>query len=207
LTRIKGVIFDLGGVVVEWDPMLLYRKLFRDEGGAADFLARIGTPEWNEKQDAGRTLADGTAELLARFPGWEKEIHAYYGRWIEMIGGLVPGTGAVIRELKAAGVHVFALSNWSRETFPQVADRFEELRLFEQIVLSGYHGCAKPDARLYRIALERFAMPAQSLVFVDDSPRNVAGAEAAGIRALLFTGADKLRSDLCALGLPLAHDP
>lgn len=207
MTRIKGVIFDLGGVVVEWDPMLLYRKLFRDEGGAADFLARIGTPEWNEKQDAGRTLADGTAELLARFPGWEKEIHAYYGRWIEMIGGLVPGTGAVIRELKAAGVHVFALSNWSRETFPQVADRFEELRLFEQIVLSGYHGCAKPDARLYRIALERFAMPAQSLVFVDDSPRNVAGAEAAGIRALLFTGADKLRSDLCALGLPLAHDP
>jgi 2-haloacid dehalogenase len=201
--RIEGVIFDLGGVVVDWNPTHLYRKLFADEGAATDFLANICTPAWNEKQDAGRPLSEATAELLALHPKWEREIRAFYDRWIEMIGGPIPGTLQVIRDLKAAGVRLFALSNWSAETFPQVIDRFEAFALFEQIVVSGQHGCAKPDARFYAIALERFGLPPESLVFIDDNERNVAGAEAAGIRGLPFTNAGQLRRDLAALGVPL----
>lgn len=204
MAEIRGVVFDLGGVVVEWDPMHLYRNVFRgEEAKAADFLAHICTPAWNEKQDAGRPLDEAAAELVARHPEWEAEIRAYYDRWIEMIGGPVPGTREVMAELKAAGVRLFALSNWSAETFPRIAERFEELAMFEQIVLSGEHGCVKPEARLFRIAIERFAVPVRELVFVDDSLRNVAGAEAVGLRALLFRDAAKLRSDLAALGLPL----
>jgi len=200
---IAGVIFDLGGVVIDWDPMHLYRKLFGDEAEARDFLARICTLEWNGRQDAGRPLAEATAELVARHPQWQREIEAYYGRWIEMIGGPVPGTGEILRELKAAGVRLFALSNWSAETFPRIAGRFEELSLFEQVVLSGNHGCIKPQARFFAVALEKFALPADRLVLVDDSPGNVAGAAAAGLKALLFRDAGQLRRDLRALGLPL----
>lgn len=198
---IEGVIFDLGGVVVDWNPMYLYRKVFADEDQAAQFLAKICTPAWNEMQDAGRTLQEGTEELVALHPRYEHEIRAYYGRWVEMIGEPIPGTLDVIRALKQGGIRVFALSNWSAETFVHVADRFEAFKLFEQILLSGEHGCIKPQAQFYGIALQRFGMPPKSLVFVDDNERNVAGAEAAGIRGLVFTGADKLRRDLQALGV------
>jgi 2-haloacid dehalogenase len=204
MADIRGVIFDLGGVLVDWDPMHLYRKVFADEAQAAGFLADICTPDWNEKQDAGRGLDEATAERVALFPEWETEIRAFYGRWIEMIGGLVPGTGDVMRELKAEGLRLFALSNWNSETFARIRGAHAEFDLFEDIVLSGDHRCIKPDERFYRIALERFGLPAQSLVFVDDNPRNVQGAEAVGLRALLFTDAGNLRRDLRALGVPPA---
>jgi 2-haloacid dehalogenase len=204
MSVIKGVIFDLGGVLVDWDPMHLYRKVFADEARAADFIANICTPDWNEKQDAGRALDEATAERVALFPEWETEIRAYYGRWIEMIGGLVPGTADIMRELKAAGLRLFALSNWNSETFARVRDMFPEFDLFEDIVLSGDHRCVKPEERFYRIALERIDLPLQSLVFVDDNLRNLEGAEQVGLRALLFAGAGNLRRDLRALGVPIA---
>jgi 2-haloacid dehalogenase len=198
------VIFDLGGVLVDWNPMYLYRKVFADEAQAAEFLANICTPDWNEKQDAGRALDEATAERVALFPEWEAEIRAYYGRWIEMIGGLVPGTGDVMRDLKAAGMRLFALSNWNSETFAQIRRAYPEFDLFEDIVLSGDHRCIKPEERFYRIALERIDLPPQSMVFVDDNPRNLRSAEAVGLRALLFTDAGNLRRDLRALGVPPA---
>jgi len=202
MTAYDGVIFDLGGVVIDWNPMHLYRKLFAgDEAKAADFLARICPPAWNEKQDAGRDLEAAAAERIAIYPEWEPEIRAFYGRWSEMIGGLVPGTAEVMRELKAAGLRLFALSNWNSITFARVRRRFAELDLFEHIVLSGDHGCIKPDARLYRIALERYGLPPGRLLFIDDNPVNIAAGEALGIGGLLFAGADKLRDDLCQRGL------
>ena len=204
MSVIKGVIFDLGGVLVDWNPMHLYRKIFADEAQAADFLARICTQDWNEKQDAGRALGEATAERVALFPEREAEIRAYYGRWIEMVGGLVPGTGEVMRELRAAGLRLFALSNWNSQTFAQVRPMFPEFDLFEDIVVSGDHGCIKPEERFYRIGLERIDLPVQSLVFVDDNPRNLRGAERIGLRGLLFTGADNLRRDLTTLGVPRA---
>jgi 2-haloacid dehalogenase len=199
-----GVIFDLGGVVIDWNPMYLYRKIFAgDEAKAADFLARICPYDWNVKQDAGRSLAEATEERVALFPEWENEIRAYYGRWMEMIGGPVPGTADVVRELKALGIRVFALSNWSRETFQKIVHSYGELASFEEILLSADYGCVKPEERIYRIALERFGMPVEELVFVDDSPLNVRGAEAVGLRALTFTGAEQLRRDLVRLGISL----
>ena len=202
MTAFDGVIFDLGAVVIDWNPMHLYRKLFAgDEAKAADFLARICPPEWNARQDAGRDLDAAAAERIALHPEWEPEIRAYYGRWTEMIGGLVPGTAEVMHELKAAGLRLFALSNWNSITFARIRHRFAELDLFEQIVLSGDHGCIKPDARLYRIALERYGVPPGRLLFIDDNPANVAAGEALGIKGLRFSGADKLRGDLVRLGL------
>ncbi|HUO98490.1 MAG TPA: HAD family phosphatase [Rhizomicrobium sp.] len=203
MQNVQGVIFDLGGVLIDWNPMYLYRKVFADEAAASDFLARICTREWNEQQDAGRPLREATEDLARLHPEREYEIRAFYGRWKEMLGGIIPGTVEVIGDLKAAGIRVFALTNWSHETFPVARELFPELALFEQVVVSGEHRCAKPDPKLYRIAIEAFGLPASALAFVDDSPRNVAAAEAAGIRSLLFTDSTMLRRDLKALGLPL----
>lgn len=207
MPAVKGVVFDLGGVVIDWNPMHLYAKVFDgDETKAANFLATICTAEWNGRQDAGRDLIQATAERVALFPEWEREIRCYYGRWIEMIGGPVPGTAALMGEIKAAGLHLFALSNWHCQTFAEVRPRFAELGLFEHIVLSGEYGVIKPNPALYRAALSCYGMPAERLVFVDDSEANVEAAAAIGLPALLFTGADRLRRDLIGLGVPLAPE-
>lgn len=202
---VKGVVFDLGGVVIDWNPMHLYTKVFDgDETKAANFLATICPSAWNERQDTGYDLMAATAERVTKFPEWDREIRAYYGRWIEMIGGPIAGTAALMAELKAAGIRLFALSNWHCETFSRIRYRFKELDLFEKIVLSGEYGRTKPDPVLYEIALNAYGVEREHLVFVDDSPRNVEGAAKVGLPSLLFAGADKLRRDLIELGVPLS---
>jgi 2-haloacid dehalogenase len=199
---VKGVVFDLGGVVIDWNPMHLYAKVFEgDATKAANFLATICPPAWNARQDTGYDLMAATAERVALFPEWEREIRAYYGRWIEMIGGPVPGTAALMADLKAAGLRLFALSNWHCETFSRIRFRFQELGLFEKIVLSGEHGRAKPDPALYRIALGTYGIESEHLVFVDDSPGNVEAAAKVGLPSLLFRDAETLRRDLAGLGV------
>lgn len=203
---VKGVVFDLGAVVIDWNPMYLYAKVFDgDEAKARHFLSTVCTMDWNEQQDKGRSLEEGTLERIALFPEWEAEIRAYYARWIEMIGGPVPGTAAVMAEIKQAGLRLFALSNWNAETFARIRHQYDELEMFEEIVLSGEYGMIKPEAAFYEAALACYGMAAGDLVFVDDNPRNVAGAARIGLPALLFTGADKLRADLAALGVPLGQ--
>ncbi|MGC9955122.1 MAG: HAD family phosphatase [Rhizomicrobium sp.] len=205
VANIQAVIFDLGGVVIEWDPAHLYRKIFDGDQAKVDmFLSEICPQEWNERQDAGRPLALATEERVAEFPEWEREIRAFYGRWPEMISGPIPGTADVMRELKALSVRLFALSNWSAETFPLVQGRFPELDLFEKIFLSGLHGCAKPDERLYRIALDEIGMPIENLLFVDDNQKNILAAERLGLRSLFFRSAKALRDDLRAMGFALS---
>ena len=194
---LHGIIFDLGGVVVDWNPRHLYRKLFHDDAARMErFLAEVCSPEWNEMQDAGRSLNEATIERVARFPEREKEIRAYYGRWTEMIGGRVPGTAKILEKLSAGGARLFALSNWSSETFPLVRNDFAELRLFERIVLSGDFGVAKPDARFYAIALREIGIPADRLLFVDDNARNVDAGRAVGMHALHFSDAANLEREL-----------
>lgn len=204
VTNIQAVIFDLGGVVIEWNPATVYREMFSgDQEKVDDFLTRICNQDWNEQQDAGRSTTEGTAELVAKFPEWEKEIRAFYGRWIEMIRGPIPGTAAILDELAARGMPLYALSNWSAELFPLVRYKYREFDLFKKIFLSGDYGLIKPDERYYRIALREIGLPVENLIFIDDNPTNVAGAERLGLKSLLFKNADRLRADLIAAGIAL----
>ena len=200
--QVRGVIFDLGGVVVDWNPAYVFRDVFAgDEAKMRRFFTEICPQSWNAEQDAGHSVARATEQRVALFPAWEKEIRAYYGRWIEMIGGAVPGTTELIGELKALGLSLYALSNWSAELFPLVRHRFAAFDLFDRIFLSGDYRLIKPDPGFYRAALAEIPLPKESLVFVDDNPDNVAGGENVGLTSLPFTGAEPLRAALHALGI------
>lgn len=199
----QAVLFDLGGVVVDWDPARLYRKVFAgDEAKVRWFLDSICTDAWNTQQDAGRPLADATELLVREHPQWEREIRAFYDRWTEMITGTVEGTPELLRDLHAKGVPLFALSNWSAETFPRVQYDFPELGLFKRVFLSGNLLLAKPDPAFYRAVLAEIGLPAARLVFIDDDPANVAGAIDVGLPALRFRSAAQVRQHLRTLGLP-----
>ena len=196
-----AVVFDLGGVLIDWDPRYLYRKLLADEAAVEEFLATVCTPEWNAEQDRGRPFAEAVAELVERHPAHAAAIAAYHERWTEMLGGEVPGTVAVLAELRAAGVPLYALSNWSAETFRLTRGRFPFLEWFDGLVVSGEERVAKPDRRIFELLLERFGLVPAATVFVDDSPANVTAARDLGIDAVRFRDAGGLRRDLAARGL------
>ena len=201
---IEAVVFDLGGVLIDWDPRHLYRKLFDGEEAMERFLREVCNDAWNEKQDAGRKLSEATETLIAEHPGQAEMIRAYYDRWPEMLAGPLPRTVAVLADLKEAGIPLFSLTNWSAETFPIALKRFDFLHWFDDIIVSGAEGVIKPDRRCFDILVERSGLPATSMVFVDDRMYNVVEARNAGLEALQFTTADQLRLDLRAQGLPLA---
>jgi 2-haloacid dehalogenase len=194
----RPVVFDLGGVLIDWDPRRLYRKLLPDEATVEAFLAEVCTAEWNHQQDAGRTCAEAVAELSGRHPERADLITAYYQRWEEMLGGEIADSVELLGELEAAGVPLYALTNWSRETFPIARRRFEFLGRFRGIVVSGEERAAKPDPRIYRTLLERYRLDAGACLFVDDVARNVESARAAGMDGILFTSAAALRRELTA---------
>ena len=198
MSAVEGVVFDLGGVVIDWNPRHLYRKVFAEEASMERFLAEVCTGAWNGQQDAGRTLAEATAERVAAFPAFEAEIRAYYGRWREMVAGRVPGTADVMRRLHGAGYKLYALSNWSAETFPLVEDEFEEFALFDEILLSGHFGLAKPDRRFFDAALARVPIAPGKLVFTDDNAANAAAGAQVGMKGIAFRDAER---DLRALGV------
>ena len=201
----QNVIFDLGGVLIDWNPRFLYRDLFEgDEAAMEEFLARVCTPAWNERQDAGRTIAEAEAELIDRFPERETLIRGYYAGFDRMLGGAIEGTVAVLDELVEAGVPLYALTNWSAETFPHALRRFAFLGAFRDIVVSGRIGLIKPDRRIFDHLLATTGIDASTSVFIDDSPKNVAGARAAGLPAIQFRSPKELRVALAGLGLPVA---
>ena len=191
-----NLIFDFGGVLIDWNPHYLYDSYFGDRAKTDWFLANICTMEWNGQVDAGKPMAEATAELVAKFPEWKKEIEMYFGRWIEMIGEAIPGMYELLLELKARGHRLFGLSNWSAETFVQIKEDFPALKLLEGMVVSGYVKCLKPSPEIYQLLLDRYSLKASDCVFIDDNAANVAGAEAVGIRGIRFTGASDLRKQL-----------
>ena len=195
-------IFDLGGVLIEWDPRNLYRKLFAgDEAAMEDFLANVCTPEWNEQQDAGRTFAEGTRELMPKHADKRDLIEAWGKRFGEMIPGAIVGAVEVLATLKQRGIPIYGVSNWSAETFPPQRERFPFLSWFDDIVISGVERVIKPDPRIFRILLERNAIAPESAVYVDDVARNAAAATRLGIHGIHFRSPDQLRRELTAVGL------
>ena len=200
MSAAPSVLFDLGGVVLGWEPARAYAGVI-DPALVEDFMTRIDFPAWNRRHDAGHPFAAGERELLERFPDEEAAVRAYRRHFHRTLTGSVPGTGAVIAELQQAGVMLAGLTNWSAETFPVARERFGLLRRFAGIVVSGEERLAKPDPAIFRLALERFDLDPAGCVFVDDAPANVAAATALGLTGLHFTGADRLRADLEQLGL------
>jgi len=195
------VIFDLGGVLIDWDPRYLFRTLLRDRDEVEAFLEEISFAAWNAELDAGAPFGAAVDRLAARHPDRAALIRAFRDRWPETVGGEVPGTVEVLRELRAAGIRLFALSNWSAETFPAVLERFEFLRWFEGIVISGQVGAIKPAIRPYIYLLERHGIQPSAAVFIDDAPENVAAASRLGLLGIRFGDAASLRSSLVELGL------
>lgn len=203
---IDTVIFDLGNVLINWDPRHLYRKLFRDDVNAMErFLAEVCHPHWNERQDAGRTWEEGIREAVALHPEQEGLIRAYRERWEEMLGGAIDESVAVLEELRDGGMRLFALTNWSQETFPIALQRYEFLGWFEEILVSGREGLIKPDPGIFRLLISRFGIDIERAVFIDDNTRNVEGARQVGLQALHFTNPLQMRQDLRALGLPVSE--
>jgi 2-haloacid dehalogenase len=195
---VEAVVFDLGGVLIDWDPRYLYRKLLADEGEVEEFLATVCTPEWNAEQDRGRPFAEGVAELVERHPAHAGAIAAYAERWAEMLGGELTGAVEVLAELRAAGIPVYALTNWSAETFGVARERFAFLDWFRGVLVSGEERLIKPDPRFFRLLVERFGLDPGATFYVDDSAANVAAARRLGFDAVRFTGPERLRQDLSA---------
>jgi 2-haloacid dehalogenase len=195
------VVFDLGGVLIEWDPRHLYRQLFDDPEEMESFLAEVTTAEWNAHQDAGRPWAEAIELLVAEHPERRGLIRAFHRRWPEMLAGEIPGTADVLAELRAAGVRLLALSNWSAETFPFARERFDFLGWFEGIVISGEVGVNKPERRIFEHLVGQFGIEPAAALFIDDSSANVDAASTLGFRTIRFTDATALRLELVRLGL------
>ncbi|WP_430390575.1 HAD family hydrolase [Dyella sp. 20L07] len=198
---INTVIFDLGNVLIAWDPRHLYRKLFADEEQMEWFLREVCNGAWNEQQDAGRPWAEATSLLRAQFPQHAELIDAYHHRWEETLGGAMEESVALLAALKMRGVRLLALTNWSHETFPVARERFAFLQWFEGIVVSGEERLIKPDPRIYQRLLDRYAVNPAHALYIDDSSRNVEAAEALGMQGWWFRGAEGLREYLRSQGL------
>jgi 2-haloacid dehalogenase len=207
VSAIAAVVFDVGNVLIEWDPRHLYRKIFRDSSGQPDeariswFLENVCTQAWNERQDAGRSLVEGTSELVARHPDLAAEITAFYGRFQEMIPGEIGGSVVLLKALSLRGRPLYGLSNYTRETFRETKARFQFFDLFDGIVVSGEEGVMKPDPEVYRRLLARYSLQAETTLFIDDNAANIAAAAALGFATHHFRGAGDLARHLTALDL------
>ena len=198
------IIFDLGGVLIDWNPRYLYKKIFQTEQEITWFLENICTPEWNEQQDAGRSFEDATSELLAKFPDHAHAIRAWYDRWQETIQGPIHETVEILKVIKdSKRYRLYALTNWSAETFPWALQNFEFLHWFEGIVVSGVEKTRKPFPDFYQILFERYNINPEKSIFIDDNLKNIEAARALKIDGIHFLGAGHLKGELKRRGLKL----
>jgi 2-haloacid dehalogenase len=197
-------VFDLGGVVIDWNPRYLYRKLFNgNETAMEHFLAEVCSSTWNEQQDAGRSFADGCASLKRLHPDKAELIDAWFQRYKEMLGGEIPGTVDILQQLRSQSVPIYALSNWSAETFPIAVSRFECLSWFNGVLLSGDVKLLKPDRRIFQIFLDTFRIEPNRAIYIDDRSENVETAIELGMRGVIFRDSSALRAELTQTGLLL----
>jgi 2-haloacid dehalogenase len=197
-TPFKAIIFDLGNVLINWDPRHVFNETYFDSIEKRDyFLNHICSMDWNERQDEGRSIVEATQELIKQYPEWESSIRDYYGRWTDMLGGAIPETVEIFRRLKESGRYrLYALTNWQTGLFDIALVRYGFLHWFDGRVVSGEEKMRKPEPAFYQRLLDRYNLNASEALFIDDNLRNVRAAEAMGIHSIHFTGAAALETSL-----------
>jgi len=199
---IKNIIFDLGGVLVDWSPRYVYKHYFDTEEAMEYFFANVCTFDWNEQQDGGRTIAEANRVLIDQFPEYQREILAFYGRWEEMLGGPITGTVDILNQIKdEARMGLYALTNWSAETWPVAVREYDFLNTFEGILVSGQEKIKKPAPAIYELILSRYGLIAEECLFIDDNQRNVEAAIGCGIRSIKFQNPEQLQIALSKEGI------
>jgi 2-haloacid dehalogenase len=198
---IDAVVLDIGGVIMDWDPRHLFERVIDDQAEREWFLTDVCGPDWNRRQDEGRTWAEGVAEAIAAYPDLESWIRSFDERWIETIRGLFPETVAIVRELSAAPVDLYALTNFSAEKWVEARAAFDVLEEFDGVVVSGEERLTKPDPAIFDLLLRRFDLDSARTFFTDDVQANVDAARAVGLDAELFTAAGDLRDHLVERGV------
>jgi 2-haloacid dehalogenase len=203
MADIKAIIFDLGGVLIDWNPHYVFNETYFDsEQKRKEFFDTICTSDWNEEQDAGRSIVVATQDLIAKHPEWETSIRDFYGRWTEMLKAPIPETVEIFRELKKSGRYkIYALTNWQAGLFDIALVRYDFLHWFDGRVVSGEEKTRKPFPEFYQRLLDRYNVKPEEALFIDDNLRNVHAAEAMGIKSLHFEGAAQLRKKLVELGI------
>jgi len=205
MKNINAIIFDLGGVLIDWNPEYVYLDVFNgDRTKMQWFFDNICTHDWNENQDAGYPIAKATEERVALFPEHEDLIRMYYGRWTEMLGESIFDTVDILDQLISKKQYkIVALTNWSKETFPIALERFDFLQWFEGIVVSGEEGTRKPFREIYETTLKRFEIIPENSIFIDDNLRNIEAANNLGINGIHFKNPDSLKQHLQEYGINL----
>lgn len=199
---VTTVVFDLGGVLVDWNPRYLYRDLFKgDETAMEHFLSTICTPDWNDKQDAGRSFAEAAAELKAKHAAHADMIDAWFPGFNKMLAGPIHGTVEILSNLHKSGMPLYALTNWSDETFPIARQRFDFLNFFKGILVSGKEKLAKPDLQIFKLLIARYNLTPTQTIYIDDNALNIEAARALGFHAIPFTTPQTLADDLGRFGL------
>lgn len=202
MTSINTIVFDLGGVLIDWNPEYLYSRIFPNEEERRWFLSTICTLDWNEAQDAGRSLKEGTEWLVKKFPEHEASIRAYYGRWKEMLGGPIHETVEIFRELKfRTNCKLYALTNWSAETFPVALELYDFLHWFDGRLVSGEEKTRKPFPEIYKLLIDRFGIDPKKAIYVDDNIRNVLPARELGFYGIHFRTPKLFKEELKGLGV------
>jgi 2-haloacid dehalogenase len=199
---IKNVLFDLGAVLIDWNPRYMYRKVFQTEEAIEHFLKHVCTFHWNDEQDGGRTIEEATNMKIAEFPQYTKEIKMYYDRWEEMLGGAIQPSVDLLEDcLKDDRYKVYALTNWSAETWPKACQVFDFLNRFDGVLVSGQENMKKPDPAIFKLTAERFNLEPSTTLFIDDNPRNIKTADEMGFQTIHFTSVERVANAREKLGL------
>lgn len=201
-SAIKNIIFDFGGVVMDWNPRYFFKDYFNDDEKMEFFLKHIAEDDWNAEQDRGRSLQEGTEIQIQKFPEWENELRAYYDNWSTMLKSDIPENVEVLRKLEHSDYELFGLTNWSAETFPYALENYDFFNVFKgKIVVSGTEELIKPDPKIWEVLLERYQLKSEESVFIDDNPKNIEVAETLGFLTVHIQQETNLEKELRNLGL------
>jgi len=194
---INTIVFDFGGVLIDWNPKYVYQSMFNDDAKMDWFLSNVCTNDWNLEQDRGRSFAEGTAILRKDFPEYSDYIDTFHSKWEQMVKGEILETVMILKELKRT-YKIYGLTNWSAETFPIALNRFDFLQLFDGIVVSGEEKMIKPDKQFFQLLLNRYKLKAAECIFIDDNRKNIEAAYELGFNVIHFSSPENLRAELKA---------